>query len=123
MNNNSTSCRSAAFDMMKKAADVLVPGMVQAQDAEVILDRACEHIDYMMQEFDAEAFQLGVNKETAELTISMICPDMVMRGSNSHRFFKALQCFSAVRFTNHDNENIRVAMTVKGLWEEDANGR
>lgn len=77
----------------------------------------CELIDRLASDFDCESVEADVDDDTMKLTVSVVCPDMVLEYGRTHPFFTLIQhtesfCFSAA------GDSLKINFVFSGLWEK-----
>lgn len=81
------------------------------------LKASCALIDRLVSEFDCESVEADINDDTLKLTVSIVCPDIVLEYGRTHPFFTLIQNAESFSFSAVE-DSIRVDFVFAGLWEK-----
>lgn len=73
-----------------------------------IIDRLCD-------EFDCESAEAEVYDETMDLSVTLVCSDIIMEHGRNHIFFELIKHASSFSFSAEE-DMLRVAFNFAGLW-------
>ncbi len=76
----------------------------------------CAIIDRLVSDFDCESAEAEIDDETMKLTVSVVCPDMVLEYGRTHPFFTLIQHTESFSFSAVE-DSLKVAFVFAGLWE------
>ena len=77
----------------------------------------CTLIDRLVSEFYCESVEAEVDDETMKLTISIVCPDMILEYGRTHPFFTLIQSTESFSFST-TKESLMINFVFAGLWEK-----
>lgn len=80
------------------------------------LDKVCELVDELAIELDCESVDVSVNTSRKQLTIMVICDDIVM-DDGTHPFFELIKMLDSFAFSKCGKELLRIELNIDGLWE------
>ena len=76
----------------------------------------CGLVDRLVREFDCESVEADIDDESLKLTISVVCPDIVLEYGRTHPFFTLIQRTESFRFTAVD-DSLQIDFVFDNLWE------
>lgn len=112
-----TNCFDVASMVLDEATDRFGKTWKINGDKERALSQACKDIDDIAEEFDGVSYEVDVNEITMDITISLVCGEIVVRGSDS-KLYSAMRNAKRVTFKNADGDNIRIDFIFGGIWEK-----
>ena len=88
-----------------------------SKDKRKNLKTDCALIDRLVSEFDCESAEADIDDETMKLTVSIVCPDMVLEYGRTHPFFTLIQHAESFSFSAV-GDSLKVNFVFAGLWEK-----
>ena len=82
-----------------------------------VFHNLCDEIDKFAAEFNGSAFEVEVDDELMTITVSLICPEIVIR-SNTHKFYSVIQRAAQIAFRKGDDDDICVDFMFPSIWEK-----
>lgn len=83
---------------------------------EAALKTLCGVIDSMAENFGGISYEVEVNDETMEITISLVCNEFETDKEVSE-FHKVSACANKVVFKAADSEHLQIDFVFGGIWE------
>lgn len=83
---------------------------------ESALKDLCEIIDSMAEKFGGISYEVVVDDETTEITISLVCNEFETDKEISE-FHKVTACANKVVFKAADSEHLQIDFVFGGIWE------
>lgn len=83
---------------------------------ESVLKDLCEMIDSMAEKFGGISYEVEVDDETTEITISLVCNEFETDKEISE-FHKVSACANKVVFKAADSEHLQIDFVFGGIWE------
>ena len=81
------------------------------------LKRVCVNIDFLSDEFNGVAFEVDINEITMDITVSLICAEIIVENA-SHRLFDVLKCTKRFAIKPaEDLTNTQIDFVFPGIWE------
>lgn len=77
----------------------------------------CELIERLASDFDCESVEADVDAETMKLTVSVVCPDMVLEYGRTHPFFTLIQYTESFGFSAVE-DSLKINFVFSSLWEK-----
>ena len=111
------SCRDKVMSVVGKAFRDSGSKYILSEDKLDRLDAVCDSIDKLIEEFDGECSGVSVNDTTKQLTIAIVCDDIILEYGRSHEFFKLIQHLSSFSFAKKENERICVTLSINDMQE------
>ena len=109
-------CFDAAAMVIEEAGKRFGPTWRINEQKEQALQSICAGIDAVSDEFDGSMFEVSVDEVTREISIMLVCENIVVR-SPWHMFYEIADCTS--RFSvNADGENICLKFVFPGIWDK-----
>ena len=87
------------------------------EDKRKSLQTDCALIDRLVSEFYCESVEAEIDDETMKLTVSIVCPDMILEYGRTHPFFALIQNTESFSFSAVE-ESLLVNFVFAGLWEK-----
>ena len=108
-------CKSFVDDLLSEANAEFSPAYRLRENAQERLDKVCELVDEFATELDCESVDVSVNTSNRQLTIMVICDEIILENS-SHPFYELIKMLDSFAFSKC-KEFLRIELNIDGLWE------
>ena len=72
-------CKGFVDDLISEASAEFSPAYTLRKNAQERLDKVCELVDALAEELDCESVDVSVNTSSKQLTIMVLCDDIIWR--------------------------------------------
>lgn len=110
-----SGCKGFVDDLLNEVNAEFSPAYTLRKNAQERLDKVCELVDMLATELDCESVDVSVNTSNRQLTIMVICDDIILE-DGSHPFFKLIKMLDSFAFSKC-KEFLRIELNIDGLWE------
>lgn len=84
-----------------------------------MLSTICENIDSLVGEIDdCECVDVSIDHRTKQLTVSILCYDVIFQHGRESVFFSLIQMLSSFSFFKAKGGLLRINLNIDGMWEE-----
>lgn len=84
-----------------------------------MLDAICETTDKLVSEIeDCECVNASIDDTTKQLTISILCDDVIFQHGRESVFFTLIQMLSSFSFSKAKGGLLRIDLNIDGVWEK-----
>lgn len=109
-------CKGFVDDLLSEVNAEFSPAYTLRKNAQERLDKVCELVDALAEELDCESVDVSVNTSNKQLTVMVICDDIVLE-DGSHPFFELIKVLDSFAFSKCGKEFLRIELNIDGLWE------
>ena len=88
--------------------------MVDKEKQEELIE-CCGMIDVLAEKFGGISYEVEVNDETTDITISLVCNEFEV-GTTSDDFYGLMRKAKKVGFKSYENEQIQIDFIFSGIW-------
>lgn len=113
-----TGCYDSVIELVDE-------GPVQFQEHELnkgkyeMLSAICEATDKLVKEIeDCECVDASIDDRTKQLTISILCYDVIFQHGRESVFFSLIQMLSSFSFSKAKGGLLRIDLNIDGVWEK-----
>lgn len=90
------------------------------QEKYEMLDVICEMTDKLVEEIeDYECVNVSVDDTTKQLTISILCDEVVFQYGRTSVFFQLIQVLNSFSFSKAKGGLLRIDLNIDGVWEKE----
>lgn len=83
------------------------------------LKGVCEMTDRLVEEIeDCEGVDVSIDEHTKQLTIGILCYDVIFQHGRENVFFSLIQMLSSFSFSKAKGGFLRINLNIDGIWEE-----
>lgn len=83
------------------------------------LNGVCETVDKLVEEIDdCECVDVSIDDHTKQLTISILCYDVIFQHGRENVFFALIQMLSSFSFSKAKGGLLRIDLNIDGIWEK-----
>lgn len=111
------SCRDEVMNFVNKTSGRLGTQFSLNKEKFEKLDAICNSVDKFIEQFDCEYFAVSVDDITMQLTIFIVCDEMILEHGRSNDFFKLIQMLHSFSLSKKGNEGICIALNIDNIWE------
>lgn len=79
------------------------------------LRECCEMVDVIAEKFGGISYEVEVNDETTDITVSLVCGEFEV-DTTSDDFYGLIRKAKKVGFKSYKKENLRLDFTFNGIW-------
>lgn len=108
-------CKSFVDDLLSETNAEFSPAYTLCGNAQERLDNVCKLVDELAAELDCESVDVSVNTSNRQLTIMVVCDDIILE-SSSHPFYELIKMLDSFAFSKC-KEFLRIELNIDGLWE------
>ena len=108
-------CKGFVDDLINEASAEFSPAYTLRKNAQERLDKVCELVDALAEELDCESVDVSVNTSSKQLTIMVLCDDIILE-ERTHPFFELIKMLDSFAFSKC-KEFLRIELNIDGLWE------
>lgn len=108
-------CKSFVDDLLNEANTEFSPAYTLRKNAQERLDKICGLVDELATELDCESVDVSVNTSSRQLTIMVICDDIILE-DGTHPFYELIKMLDSFAFSKC-KEFLRIELNIDGLWE------
>ncbi len=84
-----------------------------------MLDVICKTADRLVSEIeDCECVNASIDDTTKQLTISILCDDVIFQHGRTSVFFQLIQMLSSFSFSKAKGGLLRIDLNIDGVWEK-----
>lgn len=84
-----------------------------------MLDAICRATDKLVGEIeDCECVNASIDDMTKQLTISILCDDVIFQHGRTGAFFQLIQMLSSFSFSKAKGSLLRIDLNIDGVWEK-----
>ena len=84
-----------------------------------MLNLICEMADKLVGEIeDCECVNASIDDTTKQLTISILCNDVIFQHGRTSVFFQLIQMLSSFSFSKAKGGLLRIDLNIDGVWEK-----
>ena len=112
------SCRNKVMSLIDETSKSFGSQYTLNKEKRDRLDKVCDGVGELIEGFDCEDFDVNVDNVTKQLTIAIICDEMLFENGRSHEFFKLIQLLSSFSFSKKGKESICVNLNIDDMWEK-----
>lgn len=110
-------CYDTLLMVIEEANDQFGLAWKVNKEKERIMKKNCDQIDDISSEFGGVSYEVDINDETMDITVSLVCTEMTLE-SPKHKYYWLIQNTKSFGFTNIDNgELLKVTFVFDGIWE------
>lgn len=110
-------CYSSAVELIEEASQEFGDKVSLNAAKFDSLKLVCEEVDNLVKEIDCESVDVSVNEATKQLTIEVVCDEVIFEHDRSNGFFKLIQMLSSFSFSKKGRSYIRIALNIDNMWE------
>lgn len=81
------------------------------------LNDICDVIDNLIDETDCKSVEVDVDEKSGQVTITIICDEVVLGQGGCAGFCGMVQLLSSFSFSKEDDNSIRIALIIDDMWE------
>lgn len=86
-----------------------------------MLDTICEAVDKLVDEIDdCECVNVSIDDYTKQLTISILCYDVIFQHGRENVFFSLIQMLSSFSFSKASGGFLQIDLNIDDIWEENS---
>lgn len=108
-------CKGFVDDLISEASAEFSPAHTLRKNAQERLNKVCELVDALAEELDCESVDVSVNTSSKQLTIMVLCDDIILE-ERTHPFFELIKMLDSFAFSKC-KEFLRIELNIDGLWE------
>ena len=108
------SCYNYAELVLDEASERFAPLFRENREHKKVFRQYCDVMDELAREFNGVSFEFEVNEETMDISVTLVCPDIVLQYAN-HRFYELTARALSVRFGVLEG-NLAVTFTFPSIW-------
>ena len=79
------------------------------------LKSCCEMIDDLSKKFNGISYEVEVNDDTTDITISLVCGEFAIDKTTSS-FYNLIKMVKKINFKPYEEEQIQIDFTFGGIW-------
>lgn len=114
------SCYDIVSMVTEEATERFAPIWSVDETLREVLEKLCGAIDLLSDEFGGVAYECEVIDATKEISVSLICPEIIVL-DNNHRIYNVMKYANRFSVYNtEDNECVNICFEFPGIWEETA---
>lgn len=102
--------------VVEEATSQFAPNLVLSAERMAEMKNVCKLVDFVIKDFDCDAYEVDTDIETASVMISVECMDIVMENGDSHPFFKLIREAKMFTLKNVDKESMRLTFFFDKIW-------
>lgn len=109
-------CKGFVYDLLDEASDEFFPAYTIKENISERLDEICRLVDVLAIELDCENVDVSVNTSSKQLSIIIVCDEIIME-NNAHPFFELIKMLDSFAFSKCGKELLQIELNIDGLWE------
>lgn len=110
-------CYESVMELVAEASKEFGEQFTLNNEKANTLEYICEAVDKLVEDVDCESVDVSVDEVTKQLTIEVVCDEVIFEHGRSHEFFKLIQMLSSFSFSKKGREFIRIALNIDNMWE------
>lgn len=113
-----TGCYDSVIELVDAGTEEF-PDYKLNEDKFSSLKDVCEMVDSLVEEIDdCECVNVSIDDHTKQLTISILCYDVIFQHGRENVFFSLIQMLSSFSFSKAKGGLLRIDLNIDGVWEE-----
>jgi len=110
-------CYDSVMEIVDKATEEFSPRYTVNQKRRSMLDDICDAVDTLVSEVDCEFVDVSVDDISKQLTIAVVCDEVIFEHGRSNGFFDLIQMLDSFSFSKKGRESIQIALNINDMWE------
>lgn len=108
-------CYEVVSEVLDEATNRFAPLFEEVQERRDILKQYCGVIDALIEEFNAESYDVEVDEINMSIAISIETVDMVVETTN-HNLFRLIDKATSVTFSCGEDGFLKTTFTFPSIW-------
>ena len=112
------SCYDVVIDLVSQATELHGEEYRLNHDITQQLKTICNYIEVALKQYECEFFEVNINENTMQLTIAIVCEDMILDKQTSAIFGQIINTVDSFSFSRPEIDSLRVEFKYNHIWEK-----